>query len=122
MANDNRDVLEVLQAELNFIEKGGYGRSVETPWQPTSIFQDSLSCLNFAESERQHPCSECLLIDFVPGKQRDASVPCHCIPLNESGETIEALDRYGNQAQLEEALKLWLRTTIERLEQERAGH
>ena len=44
MSNDKRDILEVLKFELNFLEQGGYGRSVRTPWKPTSIFQDSLSC------------------------------------------------------------------------------
>ena len=31
MAKDDRDILEVLKEELDFIEKGGYGRSVRTP-------------------------------------------------------------------------------------------
>src|SRR5437868_2802457 len=105
MSNDRRDALEVLQSELNFIEKGGYGRSVETPWQPTSIFQDSLSCINFANPQREHPCSECLLLDFVPPEERAASVPCHSIPLNERAETIAAIDRNGKQEQLEEAVE-----------------
>ena len=70
MANDGRDTLEVLKAELDFVEKGGYGRSVKTPWQPTSVFRDSPICLNFSDIERTHPCSECLLIDLVPRDQR----------------------------------------------------
>jgi hypothetical protein len=49
---DDRETIEVLKAELDFIEKGGYGRSVKTPRQPTSVFQDSLSCLNFADPEK----------------------------------------------------------------------
>ena len=28
MAKDERDILELLKTELDFIEKGGYGRSV----------------------------------------------------------------------------------------------
>ena len=121
MSDDTRDVLEVLRAELNFLEKGGYGRSVETPWQPTSIFQDSLSCINFADPQREHPCSECLLIDFVPPGQRAEAVPCHCIPLNQAGETIEAIDWAGNELQLQETIKGWLRATIKRLEPQRVG-
>jgi hypothetical protein len=39
MPTDDRVVLEVLKFELDFIEKGGYGRSVRTPWLPTSIFK-----------------------------------------------------------------------------------
>ena len=31
MPTDERDPLELLKAELSFIEKGGYGRSVRTP-------------------------------------------------------------------------------------------
>ena len=40
------------EAELDFVEKGGYGRSVRTPWLPTSAFQDSLTCLSFGDPER----------------------------------------------------------------------
>ena len=47
MSNDKRDILEVLKFELNFLEQGGYGRSVRTPWKPTSLFQDSVTCMNF---------------------------------------------------------------------------
>jgi hypothetical protein len=39
MAKDDRAILEILQEELDFIEKRGYGRSVRTPWLPKSIFQ-----------------------------------------------------------------------------------
>ena len=47
MTKDDRDILELLKQELSFIEEGGYGRSVRTPWLPKSVFQDSLSCLNY---------------------------------------------------------------------------
>ena len=49
MTKDDRDILEILKDELSFIEKGGYGRSVRTPWQPKSVFQDSLACINYAD-------------------------------------------------------------------------
>src|SRR5438309_874303 len=42
MAQEKRDILEVLKFELSFLEQGGYGRSVRTPWKPTSVFQDFL--------------------------------------------------------------------------------
>ena len=51
MSIDNRDVLDVLKAELNFIEKGGYGKPAGQPWVSTSMFQDSPSCLTL-ESQR----------------------------------------------------------------------
>ena len=36
---DERDLLEVLKFELNFLEKGGYGRSVKTPWRPQFVLK-----------------------------------------------------------------------------------
>lgn len=112
MSTDSRDMLEVLQSELEFVEQGGYGRSVRTPWLPKSPFQDSLSCINFPNFEKAQPCDECHLIDFVPDEQRGARVPCHFIPLDELGHTIDDLELEGNQQKLEEALKTWLRAKI----------
>jgi len=120
MSQDDRDSLEVLKAELDFIEKGGYGRSVRTPRKPTSIFQDSRSCLNLGDVGQTHPCSECLLIDFVPPGERTEDVPCHHIPLDSAGRTIHGLDCNENQPETEEAVKNWLRATIKRLEVEKA--
>ena len=120
MARDERDILDVLKFELNFLEQGGYGRSVRTPWKPTSFFQDSVSCINFCDAERTLPCSDCLLLDFVPPEQRGEEVPCHHIPLNETGETLDSAGRYENQQEMEEKLKLWLREMIARIEARRA--
>ena len=64
MTTDERDILELLKNELDFIEKGGYGRSVRTPWQSKSTFQDSLSCINYGDPSRAHPCNECHLAQF----------------------------------------------------------
>jgi hypothetical protein len=121
MAKDDRDILETLQEELDFIEKGGYGRSVRTPWLPKSIFQDSLSCLNYGYPYRAHPCSDCQLIDLVPKEYHSATIPCHFIPLNEAGETIEDLEGNDSQSRLEEMLKSWLRAKISAIERERAN-
>lgn len=117
---DEPDILELFKAELDFIEKGGYGRSVRTPWKPTSAFQDSLTCLNYASTQRAHPCAECQLIDFVSADQRKTEIPCHHIPLDEAGETIEDLEAEDNEAKLERTLKDWLRSRISEIEQQRA--
>ncbi|MGC2193560.1 MAG: hypothetical protein WA628_02720 [Terriglobales bacterium] len=119
MSIDKRDVLEVLKFELSFLEQGGYGRSVRTPWKATSIFQDSPSCLNFNDPARPHACNECLLSDLVPAEARQEDIPCHFIPLNNLGETLDSLERHAHQLEMEEALKTWLRSTIARLESER---
>ena len=121
MSTDERDILEVLQAELDFIKAGGYGRSPRTPQKTKSPFQDSLTCINYTYPEKVHPCSECHLIDFVPNDRRSEEIPCHFIPLNESGDTLEQLDAKDDQQRLEEALKTWLRSKIKEIEAARAS-
>ena len=116
MTKDDRDILELLREELAFVEQGGYGRSVRTPWLPKSAFQDSLTCINYADPDRSHPCSECHLIDFVGPEHLSENVPCHYIPLNDAGETIEDLEAQDNQAHLERTLKQWMRSKIKQIE------
>lgn len=117
---DERDILEVLRAELEHIEQGGYGRPVRTPRRPTSVFQDSLTCINFGYPYRAHPCHECFLNDLVPQERRAEEVPCHHIPLDAEGTTVEDAESEDNQARLEEKVKTWLRAKIEEVERERA--
>jgi hypothetical protein len=112
VAKDGREILEVLQGELDFIEKGGYGRSVRTPWLPKSIFQDSLTCLNYGYPYRAHPCSECHLLDFVAPENRSQMVPCHYIPLDRAGDTIEELEFEGNESKLQRLVREWLSKQI----------
>jgi hypothetical protein len=120
MAKDDRDILELLKEELAFIEQGGYGRSVRTPWLPKSAFQDSLTCINYGYPYRVHPCNECHLLEFVEEDHRAEQVPCHFIPLNDAGETIEDLEAQENQAKLERTLMQWMRTKIKDIEDARA--
>ena len=119
MVKDDRDILELLQEELAFIEQGGYGRSVSTPWLPKSAFQDSLTCINYGYPYRAHPCSECHLLDFVPSEDHSKPIPCHCIPLNDAGITVEDLEALDNQSMLEATLKQWMRSTIDEIAQSR---
>jgi hypothetical protein len=120
MVTDERDILELLKDELDFIEKGGYGRSVRTPWQSKSAFQDSLTCINYGYPYRAHPCNECHLLEFVSPQHRTEQVPCHFIPLNSDGETIEDLEQQDNEAKLGREVSAWLRARIKEIEEERA--
>ena len=121
MSTDERDTLEVLRMELDFLESGGYGRPVRTPRKPTSVFQDSLSCVNYGYPYRAHSCEECLLDDFVPAQMRGETIPCHHIPLNERGETVEDLELKDNQSLMEKTVKEWLRARIKEIEAGRAA-
>ena len=120
MAQDARDILEVLRFELGFLEDGGYGRSPHAPWRAPAIFEDSPICPNFCDPARPHPCETCLLEQFVPEARRAESVPCRFIQLTEQGQTVEDFYRTGSQVEMEEALARWLRAQIDKIEKERA--
>jgi len=121
MQKDERDLLEVLKFELQFLEDGGYGRSPRTPWRPQYIFEDSLTCMNYDSKENPGPCSDCVLMHLVPLGHRSEKIPCRHIPFNVSGETLDSLYRYSDQNEIEETVGDWLRATIQRLEEERAA-
>jgi hypothetical protein len=120
MAQEDRDILDVLKFELSFLEDGGYGRSPRTSWRAPAIFEDSPICPNFCDPARPHPCENCLLEQFVPAGQKKERIPCRFIPLTEDGMTVEDLYRTASQIELEEALAQWLRSQIGRIERERA--
>ena len=122
MAKEYQDILGILKSELEFIERGGYGvpdRREATP--ASTIFADSLTCLNYGYPYRTHPCGECPLMEFVPDGKRLSAMPCHHIPLDQSGQTVEAMEEAENQAAMQEAVKTWLRKTINRLESQQSA-
>jgi hypothetical protein len=65
---------------------------------------------------RAHPCNVCHLLDFVSPENRTQEVPCHHIPLNADGDTIEDLELQDNQAKLEREVSAWLRAKIAEIE------
>jgi hypothetical protein len=119
MAKDNRDLLTVLKAELEFLEKGGYLHSPSASWRPQFIFEDSLTCMNHDRRVSQLPCSECILMNLVPADCRNVKIPCRHIPLNAEGFTIDTYYRLGTQEEVEAAVAAWLRKTISQLEVDR---
>ena len=124
MPIDERDVLEVLKSELEFIKKGSYGGAPRatgvTPGPPLpSIFQNSPTCLNFGDPNRSHPCDECLLTALVPKNRLSETVPCHHIPLNPEGETIHYLERNEGPEATEQKVAAWLKCMIKILEEAR---
>ena len=60
-------------------------------------------------------------MEFVPPEKRSEQLPCHRIPLDERGETVESLAAKENQERLEETVKAWLRDAIRRIEAARAA-
>lgn len=120
MPKDDRDLLEVLNFELLFLQKGGYGRLrlQRASWRAPLIFEDSPICMNYGAREDRAPCSECLLMQFLPAERQSEKIPCRYIPLDVAGQTLKTLYAYGTQLEIEEVLETWLKTTIHRLEHE----
>lgn len=110
MWNSVSDLLHLLEAELQFLDRGGY-RDPEC-WRPQFIFLDSPTCVNPSGSGRPDGCKNCLLMPFVPVAMRQASVPCHHIPLTKDGLTVDGLQRWGTQEELEDAVRSWLTRNI----------
>jgi hypothetical protein len=118
MPQDNRDTLEVLKAELNFVTKGGYGRSPREPRRANLALEDSPTCMNYDSKTSPAPCAECLLMQFVPAEKLGEKVPCRHIPITPEGDTLLHLYRGGTEQEIEEALASWLKREIAKLENE----
>jgi hypothetical protein len=122
MPQDDRNTLEVLKAELNFVKKGGYGRSPRELSRAQLFLEDSPTCMNYETKENRAPCADCLLMQFVPADKYGEKVPCRHIPLTSNGDTLLQLYRGGTEQEIEEALSNWLQREIAKLEgEERHG-
>jgi hypothetical protein len=113
---DERKLLDVLRAELTFLESGGYSNRARFPWRPNFVFEDSPTCLKYGAKEQPRPCSDCLLMEFVPEDRKKLAYPCRRIPLTPNGETVANFYECGTEQELEAALKDWLQRKIAELE------
>jgi hypothetical protein len=120
MALDLKEIINELKLQRDIVKDGGYGRSVRTPWKEERIFRDSIICLNVGEEVEKHPCNECLLWEWVPENHKYEDIPCQFIPLNEQGVSIAALEAAGKREEAEQALLVWLDSTIQKLEEKLA--
>jgi len=126
MPADLKDIIDQLKLERDILKDGGYGRSVRSPWKPTRLFRDSVTCLNFDEMVKRQPCNQCLLWEWVPENHQKEDLPCHYIPLNDQGDSIASLEDGGDREETEKALLGWLDSVLEHLEaklaqEQRAG-
>lgn len=116
MANDERELLAVLKAELAFLEQGGYRNAPTAQFRPQFVFEDSPPCLNFGRTKDPRPCRECVMTSLVPADCLGEKFPCRHIPLNEAGFTIDTYYRLGTFEEAEAAVRSWLRRRIVELE------
>lgn len=120
MAQSKKDVLTTLQAELAFVERGGYLTPEKAAWRPQFIFEDSPTCVNFRNFGERHPCNRCVLIDFVPEGHREGKFPCRYIPLDDQAHTLDFLYRTATEEEAHAIVASWLRKIIAQLKHELA--
>jgi hypothetical protein len=125
MRKDERDLLEVLRLELRSLTTA-YRYSPKGPDRPWAIFRESPACFNYGCFDydcREHPspCTDCVLIQFVPLERRLEAFPCRYIPLDASGETLDSLHGCHEETGVVERVRDWLQATIQRLEEQRQG-
>ena len=113
---EDDQLLQLLQAELKFLDAGGYGRTFRSQWRPTLLLRDSPACLNYGGIGRQNPCEECPLFSLVAPEKKVMLVPCHFIPLNKSGVTIAELYAKASQESLDQLYRKWLQDMTHKLE------
>jgi len=114
MISDRNELISKLRLELAIAERGGYYPSPRDPQHTPRIFRDSITCMNVGLEKKEHLCSECFLMQFVPPEHRDKEEPCHFIPLNPQNETVDSLG--PDPDRVRGPLVAWLRRTIEDLE------
>jgi hypothetical protein len=117
MGAGNPDLIRLLEAELDFLEAGGYASPAGQPGKERRIFDQSLVCINhwFVPGHESECHDDCVLLQAVPEEHRTAGLPCHFIPLNSAGDTVAKLEAEGNREKLQAEVKDWLRRTIQRL-------
>lgn len=120
MAQDDRNLVDVLKGELEFLKEGGYRRASGSSWRPQFVFEDSPSCLNQNLSADRRPCLECVLMQLVPENRREEQAPCRHIRLSESGDTLDSLYRTASREEIEAIVGKWLMAKIRELEQRQA--
>ena len=104
MPKDNRNTIEVLKAELEFVKKGGYETFAQDPWRIKLALEDSSTCMNCDHKRNPEPCSKCLLIPFVPANKRGEKVSCRHIPLTSYGDTLLHLYQETMEQEIDAAL------------------
>jgi hypothetical protein len=111
------DLIRLLEAELDFIEGGGYAPRAGQPSNDPPMFYHSVSCINhWLVPGHESEChDDCILLEAVPAERRAETMPCHFIPLNDTGDTVKSLEERGDREHLQDTIKEWLRTTIQRL-------
>src|SRR5215467_8209878 len=92
MGDSRREVLKLLKDELAFLERGGYGGGSRS-WKPLSIFLDSPSCPNRLDAQRDTPCGQCWLFNFIPRHYSRELPACHFIPLTADGQSVNSMSR-----------------------------
>ena len=115
LGKDRRDVLEILNYELYYLEHGGYREQSAPHAKTASFFEDSITCMNYTCKEGREKCANCVLYGFIPSEYNNHTLACHFIPLNDRGDTLHSMALENKrQVEIEKTVAEWLRRTIKK--------
>lgn len=83
-----------------------------------SFFRSGEICLAAHTQRKTTTCIGCALLDFVPAQAQSFPTPCHEIPLNEQGDTIDSLSQTADRATLKAEVLVWMERSLAQLEHE----
>lgn len=109
-----RQLIEALDFELQFLDKGGYHRSDLWRFAKPSIFEDSPICPNRRSMGTRIPCGRCVLSSLIPEGHLHRSRACHFIPLDSSGTTLfSLLQADADIVKVESLVRSWICRQLE---------
>src|SRR5690349_16946181 len=98
-------LLNTLQAELEFLEQGGY-HQLAPKWYAPLIFEEGPHSAQYEDN------SKFPLLEFVPVQHRLQPSPWRHIVLTSDGETLNTLYRTATQQEIEGHVRNWLNRQI----------
>ena len=111
MATDKRTLVMLLRQEILNSRRGRGG----------AIFSHTLLCPNHSEGTLEESCLQCRLQEYIPPEFRQQFMPCFSIPLNLTGRTLDPLTQKTSLYECEQAMRAWMKKTLEQLETELAA-
>lgn len=111
MTSDKQTLVVLLRQEILNSRRGRSG----------ATFPDTLLCPNHSRNTPDATCIHCGLLEYIPPEFRQQFMPCFDIPLDSTGQTLDLLTQKSSLHECEQAMRAWMKKTLEQLEKELAA-
>ncbi len=111
MASDKRTLVMLLRQEILNSRQGRGG----------AIFSHTWLCPTHDKGTSEEACLQCRLQEYISPEFRQQFMPCFDIPLDSTGRTLDLLTQKSSLHECEQAMRAWMKKTLEQLEKELAA-